>query len=163
MMDCRVVDAGLCLPSASKRLLCTALPRPKHHDPLLPDIRKQIIASAPKPSCRLALTRTSMLRRTRVCRSGRRSTAPAPKVIVLCDVRCTPTRVRRLRMGCSRRSCRLTRCRRSPHIVAAPGIHVREASVVHGRWGGRCLRCRGCCRGRQVESRVRGRRGHWWR
>jgi hypothetical protein len=139
------------------------MPNTQPPEPLLPDIRKQIIASAPKPSCRLALTRTSMLRRTRVCRSGRRSTAPDPKVIVLCNVRCTPTRVRRLRMRCRRRSCRLTRCRRSPHIVATPGIHVREASVVYGRWGGRCLGCRGCCRGRQVESRVRRRRGHRWR
>jgi hypothetical protein len=125
---------------------------------LLPNIRKQIIISPKRLTLRLLLRRGC--RRTTLLR--RRRTTPPAKVIILRNLRCTPTRALRPSLR-GRRSCRLTRRWRggTPHIVTAPRIHVREAAVADGCWGGLYLRLRYWrrCGSREVKGRVvRGRR-----
>jgi hypothetical protein len=80
----------LFLSSGCARTPCIQSPQvsPIH---LLPNVREQVIACAPKSSCRFVLCSISS---ASVCSGGggRRCAAPAPKVIVLCYVRCAPSR-----------------------------------------------------------------------
>jgi hypothetical protein len=95
---------------------------------LLPNIREQIIAPA-KPTRRLR--RRARMRRRRRWRTRRwRRTAPPAKVVILRNLRGTPSRALRRGVRCRRRGCGLAGCRRAPDVVAAPGVHVREAAAV---------------------------------